>query len=140
VFQLVGNETYLHYRDKVLKHLTLFMDPEHLLSLQLWGSENGVEEVIASGLLDLFKFLPFPACETIESLVPIADKENSPFSYISTLASVVIDLDLAWRQFRSSSDHPFLPPFARFLSKHPEEVLLFFFSEERIVSHEVCVY
>jgi hypothetical protein len=144
VFQLVGNETHSHYRDKILKHLTLFMDPEHLVSLQLWSSEEGSEEGIASGLLDLFRFLPFP---TGENVVPVTEKRISPQlpstdaqTFTCTLANIVIDLDLAWRQFRSSSaPSPFLPPFARFLSKHPEEVLIFFFSEERIVNHEVCI-
>jgi hypothetical protein len=119
------------------------MDPEHLVSLQLWSSEEGMEEGIASGLLDLFRFLPFP---TSENVVLVTEKEMSPQlpssdaqTFICTLANVVIDLDLAWRQFRSSSaPSPFLLPFARFLSQHPEEVLVFFFSEERMVNHEVC--
>lgn len=143
VFQLVGNETHSHYRDKILKHLTLFMDPEHLVSLQLWSSEEGLEEGIASGLLDLFRFLPFP---TSENVVPITEKEISPQlpsadaqTFTCALANIVIDLDLAWRQFRSSSaPSSFLSPFARFLTQHPEEALLFFFSEERIINHEVC--
>lgn len=149
----MGDQNYLHYRDKILKHLSLFMDPEHLVSLKLFGSEEGVEERIASGLLGLFSLLPIPASESIGLLVAVTEKESAfdPFSskdassslaFISTVATLVIDLDMAWRQqFRASSTpSPFLPPFARFLSRFPEDALLFFFSEENIVNHEVYIY
>jgi hypothetical protein len=134
----VTNIKFLQFGDKILEHMRMFIEPEKLVSMQLW--EQGTEEWIASGLLDLLHLLPWlpnsPIVPESASGDPSPPKQVLR-AFLYNFATTVSDLDIAWRQFRPATSSPFIPPFARFLTRYPVEAVKFFFSADRILDQEV---
>ena len=73
--------------------------------------------------------------------VPLLQDPSSPKyvlrSFLNSYALTTIELTATWTKFRPSSLSPFIPPFAKFLTRYPVESVKYFFSAERILDLEV---
>ena len=82
---------------------------------------------------------PIPAPAPVP--LPLLQDPSSPKyvlrSFLNSYALTTIELTATWTKFRPSSLSPFIPPFAKFLTRYPVESVKYFFSAERILDLEV---
>ena len=82
---------------------------------------------------------PIPAPAPVP--LPLPSDPSSPKyvlrSFLNSYALTTIELTATWTKFRPSSLSPFIPPFAKFLTRYPVESVKYFFSAERILDLEV---
>lgn len=94
--------------EKLLEHLQKWIEPERIIARKIW--KEGDEPIVASYILDLFSLLPH-ASQFVEPLVKSA-----------------IKLDAALPRFKTHLVHsPYRRPLAKYLSKHSQYSVGFFF-------------
>ena len=94
--------------EKLLEHLQQWTDPERIISRKLWV--EGEEPLVAAALLDLFALLP-QASHFVERLVK---------------TTIKLELSLPAYKPRQLAS-PYRRPLARYLNKHPQYAIGFFF-------------
>jgi len=95
--------------EKLLDHLQKWLDPNSIIAQKIW--REGEEPLVAAAIVDIFNQLPH-ASHFVESLV-----------------KTCIKLDAALSAYKAArfTESPFLHPLARYLNRHAQYTVNFFF-------------
>lgn len=94
--------------EKLLEHLQKWTDPERVVSRNLWV--EGEEPLVAAAILDLFALLPQAS------------------HFVERLVKTTIKLEISLPAFKPKQvASPYRRPLARYLNKHPQYAVSFFF-------------
>ena len=98
--------------EKLLEHLQRWADPERILARKLW--KEGEEPLVAAAIIDLFALLPQAS------------------QFVDRLVKTALKLEIALPAFRSRQvGSPYRKPLARYLNKHCQHAVGFFFQRLR---------
>lgn len=94
--------------EKLLEHLQKWTEPELIMACNIW--KVGEEPVVAARIVDLFALLPHAA------------------HFVEPLVKTVIKLEAVVHRFKGHQDRsPYREPLARYLNKHSQYAVSFFF-------------
>jgi transformation/transcription domain-associated protein len=98
--------------EKLLEHLQKWTEPERIISRKLWV--EGEEPLVAAAILDLFALLPQAS------------------HFVERLVKVTIKLEVALPTYKPRQlDSPYRQPLARYLNRHCQYAVGFFFQRLR---------
>jgi transformation/transcription domain-associated protein len=98
--------------EKLLDHLQKWTDPGRIKSQKIWA--EGEEPQVAAAIVDLFFLLPHAS------------------HFVEPLVKTVIKLEACLHAFKSSCvSSPYRKPLARYLNKHCQHTMSFFFQRLR---------